>query len=207
MLGQRLEPVKPTSHSDNHAFTYASQTCDAIACKGPERWVPSGSVIPEVLLPYSPERDAYRLLQISPHAGRDEILAACRRLALAFHPDRNRSARATDEMQVVNAIRAMLTDPRSRAEYDWSRLRWHAAERGRMTGMAVGWRQAAAAPARRRPLLPGRYARAALLATRATLTALLPERCTGCRMVVEEDDAWCGACGSRLLLPATQTAG
>ena len=163
-------------------------------------------MIPEVLLPYSPERDAYRLLQLSPYAGRDEILAACRRLALAFHPDRNASPRATDEMQIVNAIRAMLTDPRARAEYDWWRLRWHAGERGRLTGVAVGWREAAEAR-RRRAGDPRRYARAALLATRATLAALLPERCAGCRMVVGDADAWCGGCGTKLLLPATRTAG
>lgn len=169
--------------------------------------VPSGSVIPEVLLPYSPERDAYRLLQLSPYAGRDEILAACRRLALAFHPDRNASPRATDEMQVVNAIRAMLTDPRARAEYDWWRLRWHAAERGRVTGQTVGWREAAERRPRWRFGPAHRYARAVLLASRATMAALLPERCAGCRMVVGDNDAWCGACGTKLLLPATRTAG
>lgn len=171
------------------------------------RRLPSGSVIPAVLLPYSPERDAYRLLQVSPHARGDEILAACRRLALAFHPDRNASPRATDEMQIVNAIRAMLTDPRARAEYDWWRLRWHAAERGRLTGVAVGWRAAAAPRPSRRAGNPRGYARAALLATRAALTALLPERCAGCRMVVDDGDAWCGGCGTKLLLPVTRTAG
>jgi curved DNA-binding protein CbpA len=70
------------------------------------------------LLPYQPERDVYRLLGLPPSAGRAEILSACRRLARAFHPDRNASARATQEMQVVNAVRSVLIDPRSRAEYD-----------------------------------------------------------------------------------------
>ena len=70
------------------------------------------------LLPYSPERDVYRLLQVDPNANNDEIAAACRRLARTFHPDRNRSSRAHEEMQVVNAVRHLLTDPRSRAAYD-----------------------------------------------------------------------------------------
>jgi curved DNA-binding protein CbpA len=164
-------------------------------------------VIPDLLLPYSPERDVYRLLQVSPNAGRDEILAACRRLALTFHPDRNPSPRATDAMQIVNAIRTMLTDPVARAEYDWWRVRWEAAERGRLTAMAVGWAARGQVPAGSRAPGGARYLRAALIATRATLGALLPARCAGCRMVVDDDDAWCAGCGSRLLLPATRTAG
>ena len=48
-------------------------------------------------------------------ASTDEITAACRRLARTFHPDHNRSQRATAEMQVVNAVRRVLTDPEPRA--------------------------------------------------------------------------------------------
>ena len=76
------------------------------------------------LLPYSPERDVYRLLQVHPNANDEEITAACRRLARTFHPDRNRSNRAHEEMQVVNAVRHLLTDPRSRAAYDGARRRY-----------------------------------------------------------------------------------
>ena len=76
------------------------------------------------LLPYSPERDVYRLLQVAPTANDLEIAAACRRLALAFHPDHNRSPRAHEEMQVVNAVRHLLTYPYSRAAYDRARRRF-----------------------------------------------------------------------------------
>ena len=68
------------------------------------------------LLPYRPDRDVYRLLGVPPSAGRAEVVAACRQLARAFHPDRNASARANEEMQVVNAVRALLVNPRARAE-------------------------------------------------------------------------------------------
>ena len=77
-------------------------------------------------LPYSPERDVYRLLQVDPRAEPDEIMDAWRRLARTFHPDRNGSQRATEEMQVVNAVRDLLSDPAARAEYDRERHRWMA---------------------------------------------------------------------------------
>ena len=70
------------------------------------------------LLPYSPERDVYRLLGVPSNASTDEITVACRRLARAFHPDRNGSNRANAEMQVVNAVRRVLSDPELRAVYD-----------------------------------------------------------------------------------------
>lgn len=76
------------------------------------------------LLPYAPERDVYRLLQVEPTASDREITLACRRLALAFHPDHNRSPRAHEEMQIVNAVRNLLSDPRSRAVYDGARRRF-----------------------------------------------------------------------------------
>ena len=73
------------------------------------------------IYPYSPQRDVYRLLEVHPSAGNGEILAACRRLTRAFHPDTNISPRATQEMQVINAVRRVLTDPAARAEYDAAR--------------------------------------------------------------------------------------
>jgi curved DNA-binding protein CbpA len=76
------------------------------------------------LLPYSPDRDVYRLLQLDPSADRDEVVAACRRLARTFHPDFNDSPRATEEMQVVNAVRDLLTNPWARAMYDTNRRRF-----------------------------------------------------------------------------------
>ncbi len=94
------------------------------------------------LLPYAPERDVYRLLQVEPTANDQEIAVACRRLALAFHPDYNRSPRAHEEMQIVNAVRSLLSDPRSRAAYDGARRRF--LYHGRQSWPAV--RRAATTP-------------------------------------------------------------
>ena len=150
------------------------------------------------LLPYHPERDVYRLLGVPPSAGRAEVVSACRRLARAFHPDRNESERATEEMQVVNAVRAVLIDPRSRAEYDHARLaylRQHAPSppaspapprTPRPTPMPTG------APELRKT------ARAAMAALLAGVRALPPARCDDCNTWVQPDYRFCPACGARL---------
>jgi hypothetical protein len=151
------------------------------------------------LLPYTPERDVYRLLGVPSSASTDEITAACRRLARTFHPDHNTSTRATAEMQVVNTVRQVLTDPESRALYDRERLRFHDL-RGR-----VAFRQPSRVPFAPVYSLPGppspveRYARATAAGVRVTVAELLPPRCPGCRAVImAEDDAYCAGCGTRL---------
>jgi curved DNA-binding protein len=150
------------------------------------------------LLPYQPERDVYRLLGVSPTAGRAEIVSACRRLARAFHPDRNDSERATEEMQVVNAVRAVLIDPRSRAEYDHARLSY--LSRQAMAGPVPAAPQRAPHPA---PIPGGatelrRTARAAMSALLAGVRALPPARCDDCNTWVQPDYRFCPACGARL---------
>jgi curved DNA-binding protein CbpA len=157
------------------------------------------------LLPYSPDRDVYRLLGVPANASTDEITAACRRLARTFHPDRNLSERANAEMQVVNAVRTVMSDPRARAIYDRERYRFHT--------------QATTRPAPPRPVIRpvgrpssprpvrapsaaspvGRYLRAALIGLRTVARGLAPARCRGCRTVISGEDAYCAACGTPLL--------
>lgn len=150
------------------------------------------------LLPYQPDRDVYRLLGVLPSAGRAEIVDACRRLARAFHPDRNVSERATEEMQVVNAVRSLLTDPRSRTEYDYARLRFLQQSAAAAPSPAIPqrrWRPA---------ILPtggiglGRTARAAMSALVVAMRALPRARCDDCNAWVQPDYRYCPACGARL---------
>jgi curved DNA-binding protein CbpA len=156
--------------------------------------MPAGPMTPR-LLPYSPERDVYRLLGVPATASIEEVQAACRRLARTFHPDRNDSARATAEMQVVNVVRRVMTDPDERARYDRERRRFH--EELVRPGPA---RLHARAPAGTRPdrrSPTARYLRAGLLGLRATLAGLAPSRCRICRTVIEtDDDMYCAACGT-----------
>jgi curved DNA-binding protein CbpA len=147
------------------------------------------------LLPYTPERDVYRLLGVPPNASTDEITAACRRLARTFHPDRNGSTRANAEMQVVNAVRSVLSDPETRAVYDRERYRFHV-----VTSRPLRERDFAPMPAHQPEASPmGRYLRAAIVGVRAAVDALLPARCRTCRIVIRGEDAYCAACGTPLL--------
>ena len=174
------------------------------------------------LLPYRPERDAYRLLQINPTATSTEIVEACRRLARTFHPDRNGSQRATEEMQVVNAVRQLLTDPGARAEYDRERRRWLAVEEARrraqvasLPGVGFGPdglpRTGAAWTAM--PIGRGEthrfpiQARAVWAGVRAALIELGPPRCGTCAGIIERGDAFCPMSGTRLLTTSEPPTG
>lgn len=149
------------------------------------------------LLPYSPERDVYRLLGVRSTASIDEISAACRRLSRTFHPDLNQSRRATEEMQVVNTVRQVMSDPEWRAIYDRERHRFHAEMARPSDAMLHAWPPLDLRPTPPSPL--GRYARAAFIGMRAAVLSLAPPRCRGCRIVVASGDAYCVACGTPLL--------
>lgn len=163
------------------------------------------------LLPYTPERDVYQLLGVPASASPDEITAACRRLARTFHPDRNPSGRATEEMQVVNAVRSVLTDPQARAAYDRERHRFFAERTRRpavtpVPSMVVEPARPSRTARPARPVVSsdgpsplGRYVRAAMIGLRVAASSLAPSRCRTCRIVIERDDAYCASCGTPLL--------
>jgi curved DNA-binding protein CbpA len=148
-------------------------------------------------LPYSPDRDIYRLLQVDPRAGNEEILDAWRRLARTFHPDRNGSHRANEEMQVVNAVRDLLADPSARAEYDRERQRWL---RGMLSRTRAISSRSAAQP---RPAKASesespsatRTLRAVGSGLRAFAIELVPARCERCGGAIRRRDATCWICG------------
>lgn len=146
------------------------------------------------LLPYTPERDAYRLLGVPPSASPDEIQAACRRLARTFHPDRNASLRATREMQVVNDVRRVMTDPDERARYDRERRRFLEELMPPTPASLHAWAPAESGSSQRSPA--SRYVRAGLLGLRAALVELAPSRCRRCRTVIASEDIYCAACGT-----------
>jgi DnaJ-class molecular chaperone len=74
--------------------------------------------------PFDPATDYYRLLGVKPNASPQEIHAAYRRLARAYHPDMHPgSTGSLVRMARVNVAKSVLLDPHTRAAYDLSRSR------------------------------------------------------------------------------------
>ena len=65
--------------------------------------------------------DHYEILGIASNASSREITFAYRKLALQYHPDRNKTPLANDMMLRINTSYSVLSDPNKRREYDASR--------------------------------------------------------------------------------------
>lgn len=66
----------------------------------------------------STKRDYYEVLGISKDASQNEIKSQYRKLALKFHPDRNKSPEASDHFKEISEAYAILSDPQKRQVYD-----------------------------------------------------------------------------------------
>jgi molecular chaperone DnaJ len=65
------------------------------------------------------KRDYYEVLGVQKNAGEDDIKSAYRKLALKYHPDRNRgNAEAEDKFKEATEAYEVLRDPKKRAQYD-----------------------------------------------------------------------------------------
>lgn len=63
-------------------------------------------------------RDLYDILGVSKSATEAEIKSAYRKLALKWHPDKNKSADATEKFKEVNEAYEILSDKNKRQKYD-----------------------------------------------------------------------------------------
>lgn len=63
-------------------------------------------------------RDYYEILGVSKNATDREIKAAYRKLALQWHPDRNKTSEAEKKFKEINEAYEVLSDPKKKASYD-----------------------------------------------------------------------------------------
>lgn len=64
------------------------------------------------------KRDYYEILGVSKDASADEIKKTYRKLALQYHPDRNKDAGAEEKFKEISEAYAVLSDPEKRSQYD-----------------------------------------------------------------------------------------
>jgi len=64
------------------------------------------------------KRDYYEVLNVPRKASKDEIKKAYRKLALKYHPDRNKSPDAEEKFKEISEAYAVLSDDEKRMQYD-----------------------------------------------------------------------------------------
>jgi molecular chaperone DnaJ len=64
------------------------------------------------------KKDYYEVLGVSKTASKDEIKDAYRKLALQYHPDRNKAPDAEEKFKQISEAYAVLSDDDKRAQYD-----------------------------------------------------------------------------------------
>jgi molecular chaperone DnaJ len=64
------------------------------------------------------DRDYYEILGVSPKASTEEVKRAFRKMAMQYHPDRNKSPDAEERFKAVSEAYEVLSDPEKRAVYD-----------------------------------------------------------------------------------------
>ena len=64
------------------------------------------------------KRDYYQVLGVDRRASDEEIKKAFRKLAMEYHPDRNKDAAASERFKEINEAYQVLSDSKKRSSYD-----------------------------------------------------------------------------------------
>ena len=84
----------------------------------------------------SSKKDYYEILGVGKNASDEDLKKQFRKLALAFHPDRNKSADASEKFKEINEAYQVLIDPEKRKIYDQF---GHAGLEGKVGGFQGGF--------------------------------------------------------------------
>ncbi|HME18854.1 MAG TPA: DnaJ domain-containing protein, partial [Nitrososphaerales archaeon] len=63
-------------------------------------------------------RDYYEVLGVPKGAAKEQVKDAYRKLALQYHPDRNKSPEAEEKFKEITEAYAVLSDDEKRSQYD-----------------------------------------------------------------------------------------
>jgi molecular chaperone DnaJ len=66
----------------------------------------------------SEKRDYYEVLGVTKNADKDQIKSSYRKLAMQYHPDRNKTPEAEERFKEISEAYAVLSDDAKRAQYD-----------------------------------------------------------------------------------------
>ena len=64
------------------------------------------------------KRDYYEVLGVQRNTSKDQIKDAYRKLAMQYHPDRNKSLGAEEKFKEISEAYAVLSDDQKRQQYD-----------------------------------------------------------------------------------------
>lgn len=64
------------------------------------------------------KKDYYEILGLTKGASEEDLKKAYKKLALKFHPDKNRAPNATDAFKKISTAFACLNNPEKRRIYD-----------------------------------------------------------------------------------------
>jgi len=73
-------------------------------------------------------QDYYEILGVPRTATQEEIQRAFRKLAMKYHPDRNKSKGAEEKFKQINEAYEVLRDPEKRSRYDMLGSNWRAGQ-------------------------------------------------------------------------------
>src|SRR3990167_7919451 len=64
------------------------------------------------------DRDYYKILGVSKTASPEELKKAYRKLALSYHPDKNKTKEAEEKFKEINEAYEVLSNPQKKGAYD-----------------------------------------------------------------------------------------